>query len=65
MLNKSVSMLKINFLRCKNIVNIVTFNVRTINIINQLLEFTASAAEHNTDIICVKRRYILQYWIEN
>ena len=42
-------------LRCESIVDIATFNVRTSNT-NQLLELTASAAEHNIDIICIQER---------
>ena len=41
---------KASILRYKSIVRIVTFNVRTLNTINQL---TYSAAEHNIDFICV------------
>ena len=32
--------------RCQNIANIATFNVRTLNRVNQLSELTASAAKH-------------------
>ena len=32
----------------------MTFNVRTINRIGQLLELTASAVDHNIDIICIQ-----------
>ena len=38
----------------KNIINIVTFNVRILNTINQLLELIVFAAEYNIDIICVQ-----------
>ena len=41
-------------LRCKNIVNIETFNDRTLNTVNQLPELTASADEHNIDTICIQ-----------
>ena len=42
----------------KKILNIATFNVRTSNTINLLLELTASAAEHNINIICeLEHRY--------
>ena len=37
-----------------NIVNNVTFYVRTLNTINQLSKLTASAVKHNRDIICVR-----------
>ena len=42
------------FLKCKQTIQIVTFNVRTLNRIGQLLELTASAVEHNMDIICIQ-----------
>ena len=35
----------------------MTFNVKTLNRIGQLPELTASAIEHNIDIICVEHRY--------
>ena len=47
---------KPNLLRYKSIVNIVTFNDRTLNTVNQLPELTASAAKHNIDIIRVQER---------
>ena len=47
-------MSKPNLLRCKNIVNIATFNVRTLNTINQLIKLSASSAKHNTDIRCMQ-----------
>ena len=31
------------------------FNIRSLNKVNQLPELTASAAEHNTDIICIQQ----------
>ena len=45
---------KTNLLRCKNNASVGTFNIRTLNIINQLPELTVSAAEQNIDIICVQ-----------
>ena len=39
-------------LKCKQAIQIATFNVRTLNKIGQLPELTASAIEHNIDIIC-------------
>ena len=51
---KSASEPKSILRRYKNTVNIVTLNVRTLNIINYAPGFTASAAEWNTDIICVQ-----------
>ena len=47
---KSETESKPNLLRCKNIVHIATFNVRTLN---QLLELTASAVGHNLYNICM------------
>ena len=38
-------------LKCKQTIQIVTFNVRTLNRIGQLPELTASALEHKIDII--------------
>ena len=32
----------------------MTFNIRTLNRINQLPELTASMSEHNIDIVCVQ-----------
>ena len=49
---------KLKLPRCKTIVNIATFNLRNLNRVKQLPEQKASAAEHNTDIICVlEHRY--------
>ena len=31
----------------------LTFNIRTLNTVNQLPELTASTAKHNVDIICI------------
>ena len=42
------------FLKCKQTMQIATFNIRTLNRIGQILELTASAAEHNIDIICIQ-----------
>ena len=41
-------------LKCKQTIQIATFNVRTLNSIGQLPELTASAVEHKIDIICIK-----------
>ena len=41
-------------LKCKHTIQIVTFNVRTLNRIGQLPELTASAVEHKIDIICIQ-----------
>ncbi len=48
---------KTKFLRSKNIVNIVVFNVWMLNTVNQLPQLTASKAEHNTNIMCIHRYY--------
>ena len=46
-------------LKCKQTIQRATFNVRTLNRIGQLPELTASAVEHNIDIICIQEhRYI-------
>ena len=42
---------KPNLFRCKSI-SIATLNIRTLNTIDQLPKFTASAAKYNTDFIC-------------
>ena len=45
-------------LKCKQTIQIATFNVRTLNRIGQLPELTASAVEHKVDIICIpEHRY--------
>ena len=44
---------KPKLLRCKNIVNIVLFNIRTSNTENQLPELTVFQAELNIVIICI------------
>ena len=41
-------------LKCKQTIQIATFNVRTLNRICQLPELTASAVEHKIDIICIQ-----------
>ena len=43
---------KQKLLKCKQTIQIATFNVRTLNRIGQLSELTASAVEHKIDIIC-------------
>ena len=45
--------LKQKLLKCKQTIQIATFNVRTLNRIGQLPELTASALEHKIDIICI------------
>ena len=41
-------------LKCKQTIQIETFNVRTLNSIGQLPELTASPVEHKIDIICIQ-----------
>ena len=41
-------------LKCKPTIQIATFNVRTLNRIDQLPELTASSVEHTIDIICIQ-----------
>ena len=51
--------LKQKLLKCKHTIQIVTFNIRTLNKIGQLLELTALVIGHNIDIICIQEhRYI-------
>ena len=46
-------------LKCKQTLQIATFNVRTLNRIGQLPELIASAEEHKIDIICIQEhRYM-------
>ena len=54
MFEKSATELKQTLLKCKQTIQIVTFNVRTLNRIGQLPELTASAVEHKIDIICIQ-----------
>ena len=53
---KSATELKLKqiLLKCKQTIQIATFNVRTLNRIGQLPELTASAVEHKIDIICIQ-----------
>ena len=53
---KSDTELKHKLLKCKLTIQIATFNVRTLTEkeIEQLLELTASAIDHNIDIICIQ-----------
>ena len=41
-------------LKCKQTIQIATFNIRTLNRIGQVPELTASALEHKIDIICIQ-----------
>ena len=51
---KSATELNQKLLKCKQTIQIATFSVRTLNEIGQLPELTASAIEHNIDIICIQ-----------
>ena len=51
---KSATKLKQNVLKFKQTIQIATFNVRTLYRIEQLLELTASAIDHNIDKICIQ-----------
>ena len=46
--------LKQKLLKCKQTIQIATFNVRTLKRIGQLPELTALAVEHKIDIICIQ-----------
>ena len=46
--------LKQKLLKCKQTIQIATFNVRTLNRIGQLPELIASVVEHKIDIICIQ-----------
>ena len=54
----TVLKLKQKLLKCKSTIQVVTFNVKTLNRIGQLLELTASAIDHNIDIICIQEHII-------
>ena len=50
---------KQKLLKCKRTIQVATFNVRTLNKIGHLPELTASAIDHNIDIICIQeQRYL-------
>ena len=51
---KSPTELNQKLLKCKRTMQIATFNVRTLKKIGQLPELTASAIDHNIDIICIQ-----------
>ena len=51
---KLATELKETLLKCKQTIQIATFNVRTLNRIGQLPKLTASAVEHKVDIICIQ-----------
>ena len=51
--------LKQKLLKCKRTIQIATSNVRILNRIGQLPELTASAIDHNINIICMQEhKYI-------
>ena len=55
MFEKSATELKQSkLLKCKQTLQIATFNVRTLNRIGQLPELIASTEEHKIDIICIQ-----------
>ena len=54
---KSATELKQKLLKCKQTIQIATFNVRTLNRIGQLSELTASAIEHKIDVICIQEHW--------
>ena len=55
MFEKSATELKQQkLLKCKQTIQIATFDVRTLNRIGQLPELNASAVEHKIDIICIQ-----------
>ena len=54
MFEKSATELKQKLLKCKQTIQIATFDIRTLNRIGQLPELTASAVEHKIDIICIQ-----------
>ena len=58
---KSATKLKLkqNLLKCKTTIQTTTYNVRTLNRMDQLLDLTASVIDHNIDIICIQEhRYL-------
>ena len=54
MFEKSATELNQKLLKCKQTIQITTFNVRTLNRIGQLPELTASAVEYKIDLICIQ-----------
>ena len=54
MFEKTITELKQKLLKCKSTIQIVTFNIRTLYKIGQLLELTASVIDHSIDIICIQ-----------
>ena len=55
---KSATEFNQKLLKCKQTIQITTFNIRTLYRLGQLPELTASAIDHNIDLICIqKHRY--------
>ena len=44
-------------LRCRNIINVATFNIKNLNNLIQFPELTASAAKHNIYIACTREHW--------
>ena len=57
--------LKQKLLKCKQTIQIATFNVRTLNRIGQLPDLIASDVEHKIDIICIQEHDTLTLKISN
>ena len=58
---KSATELKQKPLKCRQTIQIATFNVRILNRIGQLSELTASAVEHKIDVICIQEHQRFAY----
>ena len=60
MFEKSATELKLKqkLLKFKSTIQIVSFNVRTLNRIGKLPELTASVIDKNIDIICIQDTFI-------
>ena len=52
--NPGTELKRQKLLKCKQTLQIATFNVRTLNRIGKLPELIASAVEHKIDIICIQ-----------
>ena len=53
---KSATELKQKLLKRKQTIQIAIFNVRTLSRLGQVTEQTASAIDHNIDIICIRKQ---------
>ena len=60
-LEKSAAELKQKpkLLKCKSTIQRVTFSVRNLNRIGQLLELSESGIDHNIDIVCIQEHWCL------